>query len=93
MIEVEGDVFNPARELVDVYKSQLNVANKTIDRLIVEKEELRRENLILKSSNVPRIEPRVIKHFNTFSGLKAELEFRSKEEKKRQNEEVVNSDS
>jgi len=95
IIEVKDNLFNPTRDLVDIYKIQLNAANKTIDRLCEEKEALLRENLILKSKNVPVPEPKVIKHFNTFSGLKAELEVRSREEKRKQNEEVAvtNSDN
>src|SRR6185295_10548904 len=87
VIEVEGEVFNPTRELIDVYKRQLAQADKRVEELERENGLLRNENLLLKERGIPAPEVKITKHFTTVSQLKSELEARSREQKKRENEE------
>lgn len=84
-IIIEGEPFNPTKELIESYKMIINTLRTEVIRLNTIMEGFQRDNLTLqaKLDAMPRVEIPTVKHFNTFSGLKSELEARSLTEKKK----------
>jgi len=96
IIEVEDEeVCNPVKELIHLYRERIATLEKEKHSLQIKLEHIQEELLTVKAnfSTVPHAELPVIKHFNTFSGLKAELEARSLREKKEADEAkiIINS--